>query len=170
MLVPVARVGDKSDHNGEIITGSPTWMDGGLPVARVGDIHRCPIHGDTPIMTGSYSDLEEGQAIAHVGSKVGCGAIIITGNPTFLIEPTGGATKVNQPDDEYDVRVNIKDDMGELVRNRTVLVRYQEHDEQIKTDSNGEIYLTHAQATSAQIILDYKSPKKEIKHKDVHGE
>lgn len=32
MLIPVARVGDKSNHNGEIITGSPTWMDDGWPV------------------------------------------------------------------------------------------------------------------------------------------
>ncbi|MBS3668241.1 PAAR domain-containing protein [Vreelandella boliviensis] len=51
------------------------------PVARKGDLHRCPIpgHGTTEIITGSLSFVE-GQPVARVGDKTGCGATIIEGS------------------------------------------------------------------------------------------
>ena len=50
------------------------------PVARKGDLHSCPIpgHGVTPIVTGSGSKVE-GQPVARVGDKTGCGATIVQG-------------------------------------------------------------------------------------------
>ena len=81
---PVARIGDSSDHGGVIITcAAKTKVEGKL-VARVGDLHSCPIpgHGVTPIVTGSPRFKAEGQRVARSTSLTGCGASII-----------GGATK-----------------------------------------------------------------------------
>ncbi|WP_252109565.1 MULTISPECIES: PAAR domain-containing protein [unclassified Halomonas] len=49
------------------------------PVARKGDLHRCPIHGVTEIISGSPSHVE-GQPVARVGDKTACGATIIEGS------------------------------------------------------------------------------------------
>ena len=51
------------------------------PIARHGDLHRCPQcgHGVTPIISSSPSTVE-GQPIARVGDKTGCGATIIEGS------------------------------------------------------------------------------------------
>ncbi|MEL7895289.1 PAAR domain-containing protein [Vreelandella neptunia] len=51
------------------------------PIARKGDLHRCPMpgHGATEIIIGSSSKVE-GQPAARVGDKTGCGATIIEGS------------------------------------------------------------------------------------------
>jgi len=51
------------------------------PVARVGDMHACPIqgHGVTPIVSGSASKVD-GAPVARVGDKTGCGATIVQGS------------------------------------------------------------------------------------------
>ncbi|WP_386081151.1 PAAR domain-containing protein [Vreelandella sp. F11] len=51
------------------------------PVAHKGDLHRCPIpgHATTEIVSGSPSQVE-GQPVARVGDKTGCGATIIEGS------------------------------------------------------------------------------------------
>ena len=80
----VARLGDMSDHGGQIITAASKTQVEGKMVARVTDQHTCPIpgHGVTPIQTGSPQWNAEGQKVARTGSVCGCGASII-----------GGATK-----------------------------------------------------------------------------
>ena len=164
ILVPVAILGSKSDHGGTVITGSPTFTVHGIPVARVGDMHDCPKHGKTPILTGSNTHTDNASPYAHIGSKTGCGAIIITGEECFTIE-------LYQENDEYDVRVKVRDSTtNEPLLNRRVLVKFQNQEKEMKTDANGELYLTHEQALTAQVIVDYQSPKQSIKHKDIHGE
>ena len=172
ILVPVAVVGSKSDHGGTIITGSPTFTVHGVPVARVGDMHDCPKHGKTPILTGSNTHTDHGKPYAHIGSKVGCGAKIITGEPRFGIElHNENVAPFNQEDDEYDVRVKVRDSTtNEPLCNRKVLVKFQNQEKEMKTDANGELYLSHEQSLTAQVIVDYQSPKQSIKHKDLHGE
>lgn len=83
MASPIARLGDSSDHGGVIISSGSTSVEGAL-VARVGDMHSCPIpdHGVTAILNGSPNFTEGGQNVARSGSVCGCGAVII-----------GGATK-----------------------------------------------------------------------------
>ena len=49
----VVRKGDISDHGGVVISASSTVSAEGSMVARIGDMHDCPIHGVTPIVTGS---------------------------------------------------------------------------------------------------------------------
>lgn len=84
MSHPVARLGDGSDHGGVIISSASKTIVEGKLVARVTDLHSCPIpgHGVTPIVTGSPHYLVEGQLCARTTSLTGCGASII-----------GGATK-----------------------------------------------------------------------------
>jgi len=74
-----ARLGDISSHGGVIITGASRTLDNGMPVARMGDLHVCPIpgHGVTPIVT-------EGLPNARIGDITACGAIIVTGSPDTI--------------------------------------------------------------------------------------
>ncbi len=82
----VARLGDPSNHGGVIITSASRTMVNGILVARMGDLHVCPIpgHGVTPIVTGSSRTLVEGQPIARVGDSTGCGAVIVAGSPNTM--------------------------------------------------------------------------------------
>ena len=80
MALPIARLGDTTDHGGKIITGNPLALVGGIPIACVGDLHVCAIkeHGTTPIVSGSMKVLLYGRQVARLGDKTGCGATIIT--------------------------------------------------------------------------------------------
>lgn len=82
MARPQARLGDMSSHGGTIITGSLTTMVNGRPVARMGDLHVCPLphHGVTPIITGSLDTITEGRPNARMGDMAGCGAVIVGGS------------------------------------------------------------------------------------------
>jgi uncharacterized Zn-binding protein involved in type VI secretion len=82
MKLPVARIGDKSDHGGRIITSCQKEKVEGKLVARVTDLHDCPIegHGVTPIRTGSPNKVVEGKHCARTTSVTGCGASIIGGS------------------------------------------------------------------------------------------
>jgi uncharacterized Zn-binding protein involved in type VI secretion len=93
---PVARLGDTSDHGGVIISSGSKYRCDGILVARVGDLHSCPIpgHGITAINTGSGKVRSEGKSVAAITSVTGCGANIITGSPTTRVpmEPGGEGT------------------------------------------------------------------------------
>lgn len=58
-------------------------MVNGIPAARKGDLHSCPLkgHGVTPIVTGSARVMIEGKPAARVGDRTGCGAAIAQGSP-----------------------------------------------------------------------------------------
>ncbi len=64
-MPPAARMGDSTAHGGVITVGMPTVLIGGMPAARVGDLHTCPM------TTGP---------VPHVG-----GPILPPGMPTVLI-------------------------------------------------------------------------------------
>lgn len=87
MGYPISRIGDTSDHGGTIITGSTGFDIAGVPVARVGDILACPLHGNNPIVSSLVlTAQDDGKLLAHIGSKTQCGATIITGDASFTIE------------------------------------------------------------------------------------
>jgi len=81
MGMPVARLADSSSHGGTIISAAAKSKCEGAMIARVGDLHSCPIrgHGITPIETGSPAFKCEGALVARSGSVCGCGAVIIGG-------------------------------------------------------------------------------------------
>ena len=67
-MPPAARIGDNTAHGGVIVAGFPTVLIGGMPAARLTDMHTCPqaTPGTPPI--------------PHVG-----GPIVGPGVPTVLI-------------------------------------------------------------------------------------
>jgi len=79
MNPPQAKLGDISSHGGMIITGAIKTIINGVPVARMGDLHICPIrgHGVTPIITGSLTSMIEDAPAAGLGDVTACGAVII---------------------------------------------------------------------------------------------
>lgn len=82
----IALLGDQSDHGGTIITGDPTATVNGMPIARVGDLHACPLywgvvpHGTTPIIPAgclTSRALINGRPNALNNDLTGCGAKIL---------------------------------------------------------------------------------------------
>ena len=67
-MPPAARMGDSTAHGGSIVAGAPTVLIGGMPAARLTDMHACPMQ--TPGIP----------PIPHVG-----GPIVGPGMPTVLI-------------------------------------------------------------------------------------
>lgn len=75
----IVRLGDTSDHGGEVVTSASKWEAEGKLIARKTDILRCPIHGDQPIVEGSEVWECEGQPIARDGDLAACGARLVSG-------------------------------------------------------------------------------------------
>ena len=96
---PAARVGDPTAHGGTIgPPGCPTVLIGGMPAARVGDMHICPMvtpgvppvpHVGGPILPpGSVTVLIGGMPAARMGDMATCTGppdSIVMGCPTVLI-------------------------------------------------------------------------------------
>jgi len=98
---PAARIGDSCAHGGAIVVGCPTVLIGGVPAARVGDMHVCPMlnpgtppppHVGGPISMGSPTVLIGGIPAARMGDMATCAGppdSIILGCPTVLIGEAG---------------------------------------------------------------------------------
>ncbi len=91
---PAARLGDTTAHGGTIILGAPTVLIGGMPAARLGDMHVCPLvtgvvpHVGGPISLGSATVLIAGMPAARMGDMAICTGppdVILLGEPTVLI-------------------------------------------------------------------------------------
>ncbi len=99
----VARLGDLVMHRGlsivnnttdrdpsrtgPILTGAATCFANGKPVARFGDLARCPDHGIKRITQTSFPNITvEGKPVAHVGARLECGAVIFTGSENVFVD------------------------------------------------------------------------------------
>jgi uncharacterized Zn-binding protein involved in type VI secretion len=76
----VCRETDTSTHGGAVVSGSPTLSSDGLPVARIGDLFACPIHGLRTIVSGSTREFADGIGIARIGDPISCGASLSSGS------------------------------------------------------------------------------------------
>lgn len=56
------------------------------PVVLVGHKHSCPIHGGGTVVSGASEARVDGRAVARIGDRISCGAIIQTGSPGTVIE------------------------------------------------------------------------------------
>jgi uncharacterized Zn-binding protein involved in type VI secretion len=75
----VIRLGDSTDHGGEVISVSRTFTDMGKPVACVGDMVQCPkCKGTFPIAQGDSNKTHMGLPMAFHGDKTTCGATLIS--------------------------------------------------------------------------------------------
>jgi uncharacterized Zn-binding protein involved in type VI secretion len=72
--------GDDTDHNGKVITGSPTMRYNGRSVARKGDEVSCPLHDIQPnlIIEGDETIRDHGTPIARHGHRAMCGCRLIS--------------------------------------------------------------------------------------------
>jgi uncharacterized Zn-binding protein involved in type VI secretion len=95
---PAARMGDMTAHGGVIVLGCMTVLIGGMPAARVSDMHTCPMvtvlvpHVGGPILPpGSPTVLIGGLPAARVGDLATCvgppDTILPPGCPTVMIGP-----------------------------------------------------------------------------------
>ncbi|CAE6934631.1 PAAR domain-containing protein [Paraburkholderia domus] len=75
------RLGDTTDHGGEVITASETMRYGGRRVAREGDEVSCPLHPDVKpnvIMEGDGKITDHSVPVARQGHQATCGCHLIS--------------------------------------------------------------------------------------------
>lgn len=77
-MPPAARQGDVTVHGGTIAAGDPTVLINGMPAARQGDMHVCPIatgavpHVGGPVAVGAPTVFIGGMPAARVGDPCMC--------------------------------------------------------------------------------------------------
>ncbi|CAJ0890689.1 PAAR domain-containing protein [Ralstonia flatus] len=81
MSAPIITVGDVGAHGSVVTTGSPTSKIRGRPIARLGDLVTCPIHGVNRIVNVSGSAKVGGEVMARAGDGTECGDILIGSQP-----------------------------------------------------------------------------------------
>ena len=75
----VIRLGDTTDHGGEVISVVHKPTDLGKPIACIGDMVKCPkCKGTYPIVEGDLNCKIEGIPVAFEGHKTECGAALIS--------------------------------------------------------------------------------------------
>lgn len=81
MSRPFIVVGDRTDHGGVVVAGSPHSDADGKAIARIGDKVTCPKKGhggETVIATGDPTCVIDGQPAARHGDKTACGATLLS--------------------------------------------------------------------------------------------
>ena len=74
----VGHIGDKCTHGAIIVTGAPNIDSNSLPVARLGDLVNCPLHGLNPFISAcSPTVYRDGKPVTINGSVTQCGAVLI---------------------------------------------------------------------------------------------
>lgn len=81
----VIRLGDKTSHDGKVVSAAPTAKINGKSVARLGDKVSCPKkgHGTETIVEGDPNWLVDGIPVALEGHKTSCGATLISSLPSL---------------------------------------------------------------------------------------
>jgi uncharacterized Zn-binding protein involved in type VI secretion len=72
----MARLGDKTDHGGEIIEASPNMKHMGIAVALDGHLVTCRKCGGTYPIVAIGEFLHRGIRVAYIGDKTTCGATL----------------------------------------------------------------------------------------------
>src|SRR4051812_25337132 len=89
MSRPLIVIGDRTDHGGTVISGTPTSDIDGKPIARVGDRVTCPMKGHggtTVIVSGDPTLVLDGAAAARDGDKCACGATLLAGQVLTFVD------------------------------------------------------------------------------------
>ncbi|MDR1397818.1 MAG: PAAR domain-containing protein [Desulfarculales bacterium] len=76
----VIRIGDKTSHDGQVITVYGEMEVQGRIVARIGDLVSCPRceGGPFKVIEGDLDVTDHGIPVAFDGHKTECGAILIS--------------------------------------------------------------------------------------------
>lgn len=91
MPLKIITVGDKTDHGGTVISGSPDHDIHGRAIARLGDQVDCPQvypggkpHGVNKIVTAFKSFTVNGLPVAVEGCATECGCKLIGSQPASV--------------------------------------------------------------------------------------
>lgn len=91
MPLKIITVGDKTDHGGTVISGSPSHDIRGRAIARLGDQVDCPqfypggkLHGINKIVTAHSSFIIDGVPVAVDGCTTECGCKLIASLPATV--------------------------------------------------------------------------------------
>jgi uncharacterized Zn-binding protein involved in type VI secretion len=83
---PVCRIGDKNSGGGVIITGDPTVLVNGKPVAVFGStVAPHPKHKLSSTTSNNRTVLVNGKPITTVGDIDTCRDVRVTGSPTVIV-------------------------------------------------------------------------------------
>ncbi|MEJ8824244.1 PAAR domain-containing protein [Variovorax humicola] len=84
MVRGIILVGDRTSHDGVVITGSEIDVIDGRPIARLGDLVDCPVrypggvpHGINRIIEADVTTMLNGRPIALEGHRTECGCTLI---------------------------------------------------------------------------------------------
>ncbi|WP_434112959.1 PAAR domain-containing protein [Paraburkholderia caffeinilytica] len=80
-MIDLIRLGDTTDHGGEVITASEAMRYGGRRVARKGDLVRCQKHPDVQpnvILEGDSKITDHGVPVARKSHQAACGCHLIS--------------------------------------------------------------------------------------------
>ncbi|BEU23212.1 MULTISPECIES: PAAR domain-containing protein [Paraburkholderia] len=80
-MIDLIRLGDTTDHGGEVVTASDTMRYDGRRVARKGDMVTCPQHpsvNPNVILEGDASITDGGVPVARHGHKATCGCHLMS--------------------------------------------------------------------------------------------
>ncbi|CRM80108.1 PAAR domain-containing protein [Pseudomonas sp. 25 R 14] len=79
-MMPLVRVGDPlRPFGGEVLEGR--YLAFGKPVACVGDLVRCNLHGLTRVAQGASGSTMDGRAVALDGHRCECGCQLVSTLP-----------------------------------------------------------------------------------------
>ncbi len=80
--LPAGKLTSPCDHGGEVVMGSPNTFITGLPAARIGDAHTCPIHSPGKIVSASTTVFINGVGAARQLDKIECNTAPSPATPT----------------------------------------------------------------------------------------
>lgn len=120
----VIRLGDPTTHGGTVVGAAANYTMDGIPVARLGDMCTCPVHGHgtCTIVEGDPAWLIGGIPVALEGHHTSCGAALIS---TFgrLGRSHEGGSAVDMSSSSIAMRSNSssQDDATSLFDDRYVI-------------------------------------------------
>ncbi|MFM0227249.1 PAAR domain-containing protein [Paraburkholderia dipogonis] len=80
-MIDLIRLGDTTDHGGQVVTAYQTLRHAGRRVARKGDLIECPLHPDVQpnmILEGDTRITDCGTPVARQGHHATCGCSLIS--------------------------------------------------------------------------------------------
>lgn len=107
---PFIVAGDKTDHGGTVLEGSPCDTINGKMIARVGDKVHCPrstCRGAQTIVEGDPGVMVDGSAAAFHGALTSCGARLIASQMDNLI---GGSADSTGSEQNWNAAPNVSGD------------------------------------------------------------
>lgn len=161
----VIRLGDPTNHGGNVVSGSPTSVIFDKPVARLGDQVSCPKqgHSNCVIAEGDPEWLVDGKPVALEGHKTSCGAALISTlgmlnrdweSSAAVISNTqrmaGKSTSAHLFNDKF----RLLDEEGHPIANAEyMLIRADGSQESGTTDADGQTHMLNDEAVAEQVTI-----------------